>query len=147
MLFGQLRLEDIDCGKFTAVVVKPQQISLRDTATGKIDEIICKHRVSRVVYGYGYMVVATTGPQVAVYNLKQASVLSPFTVDTLREPPSFMCLSERHLLLVDPQGLQLFTLDNAKPVSPPFQPKVAVRTAHTGAWHTPGERDRRSKRG
>lgn len=70
-------------------------------------------------------VVATTGPQVAVYNLKQASVLSPFTVDTLREAPSFMCLSERHLLLVDTQGLQLFTLDTAKPVSPPFQPKVS----------------------
>lgn len=46
-------------------------------------------------------------------------------MDTLREAPSFLCLSERHLLIVDAQGLQLFTLDNAKPVSPPFQPRAA----------------------
>lgn len=55
MLFGQLRLEDVECGRYTAVLVKPQQISLRDAATGKADDIICKHRVARIVYGYGYM--------------------------------------------------------------------------------------------
>lgn len=99
VLFGQLRLEDVECGRYTAVLVKPQQISLRDPATGKADEIICKHRVSRIVYGYGYMARRRPSPPwfcphpkcpVIGGGLSSCGILSGAVAYTLQSVSSFL---------------------------------------------------------
>ena len=127
LLFGGLRLPDTPCGRATAVLTTPRHISVREAAGSHSEELDFRERVSRVVYGFGHLVV-TTASSAAIYSAQAWA--APALLE-LREPACLVALSQRHVLLGDASsGLNLFSLDGRLVC----QPKLAgLRPERLGA--------------
>eukprot|EP00794_Sanderia_malayensis_P011126 gene11126-12297_t len=118
VVFAHVVQKRIEWSNFEATVTEQKHIKVRDVVLDTKENLDFRDRIIKVSLGHAHLIV-TTSSQCYIYSVKNWN--TPMIFDLKSGAVTLICLAEKHFLLADDTGIQIFSYEGRLLSTPKYQ--------------------------